>query len=54
MMRAVLRHARGALCAVVRRGQRIVVYAGPPVPARVDEWIDRLKHGELSWQELQE
>ena len=51
-LRAVLAQCRGALCAVVRKGQKIVVYAGAPVPARVDEWIDRLKHGELSWQEI--
>ena len=51
-LRAVLTQCRGALCAVVRKGQKIVVYAGAPVPARVDEWIDRLKHGELSWQEI--
>ena len=51
-LRAVLAQCRGALCAVVRKGQKIVVYAGAPGPARVDEWIDRLKHGELSWQEI--
>ena len=53
LIRALLARLRSCPCAVVRKGTRIVAYSDQPTPARVEEWIERLKLGELTWQSLE-
>ena len=52
LIRALLARLRSCPCAVVRKGQRLVAYSGQPTPGRVEEWIGRLRMGELTWESL--
>jgi hypothetical protein len=39
----------------VRTGTRLVAYSEPRVgPERVEDWIERLKMGELNWEDIAE
>mmetsp|Transcript_64118 Transcript_64118/g.106586 ORF Transcript_64118/g.106586 Transcript_64118/m.106586 type:complete len:591 (+) Transcript_64118:629-2401(+) len=54
LLSELLSTLRGSPCAVVRnRAQRkVVAYRGKASPRPVEEWIERLKMGELSWEHL--
>ena len=53
LLRALLARLRACPCAVVRKGTRLVAYSEPRVgPGLVEDWIERLKMGELNWEDI--
>lgn len=54
LLRALLARLRSCPCAVVRKGKRLVAYSDQPSPERVEDWIERLKMGELNWEDIAE
>jgi hypothetical protein len=55
LLRALLARLRSCPCAVVRKGKRLVAFSDQLVgPERVEDWIERLKMGELNWEDIAE
>ena len=50
----IAERARQSVCAVLRRRSKIVLYQGAPHERALEEWIGRLRMGELSWNEIAE
>ena len=53
LMHALLPKLRAAPVAVIRKGQKLATFSGPPAPRRVEEWLGALKMGEVSWALLE-
>ena len=49
---SLLAKLRRSPCAVVRKASRMIAYSGVASVRPIEEWRDRIKMGELSWEQL--